>query len=300
MKKRLLYVVPIVLVALAAAAWRMWPETKVRVKTGTIVMCTWGELISDDTRETQVTASEVGEHGVRTEVTTCDRHKRIEELRKKAEEAIRDKDLAAARLALEELVKLDPSDSGSAQKLKAVVAGKIPAGGSSGGGSGSGNGGGGDNGGDNGDGGDGGGSNGGGNGGERPPEGPVANLTDYVPDKLTGFVAQGIVADPFILWRNYIPEGKSPILQLVVMAEQHGSKSDSEAAIARDVKTYYPDDARSVDVKGRTAYFGTRRHLAVLALSDGSIRLVLEMASDDVRARDLLKPLTGAAVEILR
>ena len=285
MRRPLLIALPVVAALIAAAAWWFWPHPQATVKTGTIVMCTQGEMVSNDTRTLEVDVDEVGEYGVKTKVVTCDRHKRLAVLREQAEAALAAGDLAAARVALEEIVKLDPADSGSSERLASVRAGKKPAASApkpSGGdpvtpGAPDGD-----------------------NPGENP-SGPNADLTRYMPDTLKGFVAQGIVADPFILWRDYVPSDSAQGVQLVVMAEQHGNESSAQAAIDSDMKTYYPNNAASFQVEGRNAYFGTRSgDLALLAITDGSVRFVLELTTQPGKATAAKTLLTNTAMEILR
>lgn len=285
MKKRVLYSLPFVVVVVAAIGWWLWPEPMVTVKTGKMVLCTQGEVVSDDTREVRVPADEVGRHGVKTEVITCERHARLAALRAEVEKALKAGDLAAARVSLEEIVELDPSDGGSAAKLQQVVAGKKPTSGST----------------------------------DDPPDddrnpnvdsndphddgpdpGPVGSLMGYVPDNLTGFVAQAVVADPFVLWRDYLPVKPGKVEALVVMAEQHGTEQEVREVITRDVESYYPDGSADVTVAGKAAYFGTRDSLAVLALADGSVRLVLEMQCSDDEPTALRSTIIKTAEEILR
>lgn len=291
MRKRLLYAIPVAAVAIAAAVWLLWPQQKVTVTTGKIVMCTQGEMISDDTRELQVLANKVGEYGVKTEVTTCERHRRLADLRAKAATAIQAGDLAAAAAALQEVVRLDPSDTGASQQLASVKAGRKPASTPA--------------------------SNGGSkNSGGTPsneddppttdpgegetPSGPNASLTDYVPDTLKGFVGQGIIADPFVLWRDYLPSQQGNVLQLVVMAEQHGSESQAQQIVDTEVKSYYSATPAQVSVGGHKAYFGTRNKLAVLALADGSIRVVVEGTVVSGDPAVLKSALVSAMDEILK
>ena len=78
----------------------MWPgcrKRQVTVRTGEIVLCTEGEVVSDTTESIEVPADEVKDYGVTTRGDTCDLHAKLAALYETAQQAIADGDLEAAQ-----------------------------------------------------------------------------------------------------------------------------------------------------------------------------------------------------------
>lgn len=257
-------------------------QKMVTVKTGEIVLCTYGEVVSDTTTEKQVPANEVGKYGVKTRIETCDLHKKLEALYRQAQDAITAGDLASAGAKLKEIVALDPTYRKAGQQLADIDAGKKPAvdsGSSTPGGSTTPTG-------------------GAGTPGEDEPTGPVLNLAKYVPDTLEGFVGQGLVADPFALTREYLPTGSSGPRHLVIVAEQFKDAAGARAELDASIKTTYPDSVATVSIGGKDAYFGVRKSVAVVAIVDGSVLVVAEGSTSGDDAASLKNALVNVAQQI--
>ncbi len=254
----------------------------VTVQTGEIVLCTNGEIVSDTTEEIEVPADEVGQHGVTTTVITCELHEKLASLYAAAEKALADGDMEAAERALAEITREDPGYRDSARLLADVRGGTAAAGGGAAGGT------------------DPGGtapgtSEGSAPGGTAPggsspggstpstpddddtPVGPIANLTGYIPDRLPGFVGQRIYSDPFVLFRDYLPESPGKIVQLAVEVEQFKDAAMAEGYLDSRARTRYSSNGQDLKIGSLDAYFGTRPDLAGLAMTDGAVLVVLEV-----------------------
>lgn len=233
-------------------------QRKVTITTGEIVICTAGEIVEDNTEEVEVPQDEVMNYGVKTTVITCDEHSDLGSLYDQAQAAIESGDLAKARELLASVVATDPSYRKAKAQLDAIDAGQQPErdtpaevvdGGTS--------------------------------TPETPdneePVGPIASLTRYVPDAIDGYVAQGIVADPASLARQYLPTAGSAN-QLIIEVEQRVSAdvaAQQQAVIIAD----YPENATSKSIGGITVVAGARGPYAAAVFADGPITVIVELHS---------------------
>ncbi len=275
----------------------------VTVRTGEIVLCTEGEVISDTTEQLSVPAADVGDYKVTTHVETCELHKKLAALYEAAQAAIAAGDLDSALARLKELTGLDPSYRRAAQQLADIEAGRTPptdrtagsgGGVATGGGASSG-------------GASGGGSSSGGSSGTTPPDddanvptGPVMNLVNYVPDTLPGFNGQDLIVDVFALTRNYVPTSKGSIATLVIVVEQFQDEAAAKKALDQTIKVDYPQGGAGLTVKGRTGYFGARQGFGVVAFADGALLVAIEGGAHSSTGGTALKaPLTTLADAVL-
>lgn len=299
MRSRRLVVLAGVLTAAAVLALglllnRSAEPRKVKVRTGERVVCTYGETVEDGVRVIEVPPDEAGVHRVTTRKVTCARHRKLEALYAKAQEALAKGDTAAARKALTEVLALDKDFRRAAEQARLIDEGekaepdrssspvpsasgpgpspKPPPG-------------------EDGDDPDEG----------RVPVGPVASLKGYIPDDIPGFRALPITDDPFALTRDYVPlEGASArIVHLVIVVEQY---RDAAAAGERvkSYQDYYSDNASSVRASGRSIYFGTRTEYGVVTWNEGAIAIVAEMIARDGKATGLKPDLRAVAEAVLR
>lgn len=262
---RKLLVFALVAALVVAASLAGCKQRTVRVLTGEIVLCTAGEIIEDNTEEVEVPESEAADHAVTTRVITCDDHGGLASLWDRAQAAIAAGDLVAARERLQAIVDQDSTYRNAKQQLDDITAGRTPTaatGGSTGGGTVPGT-----------------------APGDETPTGPVLNLAKYIPDVIDGYTAQGIIADPATLMRQYIPQSGNAD-QLFVMVEQ--TVDAAGAARALDAfKADYPESAKSVTVAGRQVSFGTKGSFAAAAFTDGPVIVVVELHAARGAARDL-------------
>lgn len=248
----------------------------VEVESGMQVICTYGEIVSEDLETLLVPESEAGEHSVETSVVTCPLHLKLEALYARAQEDIAKGDLDAARAKLAEVVAGDPRYRNARDQLDAIDSGDQPP------------------------------SAGGGGGGAPPsktptaqPSGPAVNLLRYVPDTLAGYSAQAVIADVLSLSRVYLPASGGDVAQLVIAAEQYKDAAQATSKLAA-LKTSYPSDSSTSKVAGKDAYFGTNnRGHAIVAVTDGAILVVLEMYSKSGKAASLKGSLTAVADSVL-
>lgn len=254
----------------------------VTVETGEIVLCTYGEVISDTTEELEVPARDVAKHGVTTKVITCDLHQKLEALYESAEKALAEGDKEAAARAFAEIAAADSAFRDAGARL-AELKGGGSSGGATGGSSGNT-------------------SPGGTNatpGGSTPstpgdeagPVGPIANLTSYVPDRLPGFVGQRIFADPFVLFRDYLPESRGDIVQLATEVEQFKDNAAARQSIESRVRGRYNLNGEDIKIGSLDGYFGTRQNFAGLAFTDGPVFVLMEVyttSSNPAQHKDVM------------
>lgn len=261
---------------------------KVKVETGERVMCRYGHLVSEDVKVVEVPADRAGDYSVVTRTITCPRHAAIELLYAEAQAAIQAGDLKAARADLLEVVKQDPSFRRAARQVEQIAAGKKPAPDTTatpapspapGGGPG--------------------GTPGGTEG--KVPVGPIKSLTGWVPDTLTGFRAEPILADAMQVTREYVATGGGPIESLAIVVEQYKSPQAAAAAIPIGIGRDYPVGWARMAVEGRTAYFGTDgSRFAVIAWNEGALLIVVEGSSRDRRPALLADPLSDVVRQLAR
>lgn len=256
MKKRLLRIIVSVLVP-ALALSLAGCQRKVTMKTGEIIICTAGEIIEDKTEEVEIPASEIEQYGVTMTVITCSTHGDVGKLYESAQEAIAAGDLAAAREMLATVVARDPAYGKAKEQLAAIDAGQPPSAdtpaptGDPG--------------------------TAPADGGDTDPVGPVASLTTYVPDVISGYVAQGILADGASLSRQYLPTA-GPADQLMIEVEQWVSAGAAESGQAAMVAAY-PEAQTSRTIGGRTVKAGASGAFAIAVFTDGSITIAVELHS---------------------
>lgn len=258
-------------------------QQMVTVETGEVVICTYGEIVSDTTEEIEVPADEVAEHGVTTTVVTCDLHQKLEALYETAEQALAAGDTEAAERAFAEIAETDGTYRDAGARLAALRAGDPTAGAGSSGGSSAAPGSDDDSPGDS---------------GASPPTtdddtpvGPIANLTGYIPDRLPGFVGQRIYADPFVLFRDYLPESSGAVVQLAVEVEQFKDNAMARGNLDDRVRVRYASDAEDLEIGSLDAYFGTRPDFAGLAFTEGPVFVLMEVyttSGDPAEHRDAM------------
>lgn len=258
---RYLRLLSIIVLAMALVLPGGCRNKKVTVRTGEIVLCTEGEVVSDTTREIEVPAEEVGEYSVVTKVETCDLHAKLAKLYADAQAAIRAGDLEAARSSLTEVLKLDATYRKAGTQLADIDAGKKPGADSTNAGQPS------DPGQDP------------GTPGEDDPAGPVLTLASFTPDSVAGLVGQGLIADPFTLTRDYLPATPGTLLKAVIVAEQFRDATAAKRELDQVIKPSYPAGASQTTTGGRSVYYGANGKVAAAAFVDGAVLVVVEGAA---------------------
>lgn len=277
---------------------------KVVVQDGELVMCTYGEIVSDTTEEIEVSPNDVGDYGVKTSTIKCDLHTKLEDLYADAQTHIQKGDLEAARTSLSEVLKLDPTYRKARSQLTDIEAGKKPAidSGTASGDTGEGTAPGGTTPGGTTPGGTTpGGTTPGGNSstpGDDNPTGPAMNMMGYTPDRISGFVGQLPIVDSFVLTRDYLPVVPGKITKLVIVAEQFKNNEMAQARLDQTIKTSYPAGGTSVQVGGRAGYFGARDSVSAVAFVDGAILVVIEAGSPSGDAAAFKTTIINVAQEI--
>ncbi len=245
----------------------------VQVETGEIVLCTEGHVVSDTVELREVPADEVADHGVTTRVITCDFHEKLAALYEEAERSLAAGDLEAAKRAFEEIAEEDPSFRNTSSRLASLRAGgdgssgdaaTAPGNGTPGGSAGGGSPGG------SGD------QTPGGDTGGQDPVGPIANLTHYIPDRIPGFVGQSVTSDPFVLFRDYLPEQQGSIVQLSVEVEQFGDIAHARRMLDERVRRPFPTAGEDISIGSLEGYIGTRPNYVRLGMLDRGIMVSLE------------------------
>jgi hypothetical protein len=248
----------------------------VRVETGTIVTCTYGEITTDTVHVVEVPADQAANYTVTRETTTCPLHLKAEALYSEAQAAILSADLAAAKAKLAEILALDPTFRHAKTQLEAIDAGKkpVPDTGST--------------------------TPSAGTtdtaGGDKQPVGPVANLAGYVPDTMAGYTGEPVVTEVFTLSREYVPPASSPADYLVVVVEQYKDAKAVAAQIQAAVAPGYGFDVSTVNVAGHNMRFGTDgSRFATIAWNDGGVLIVIEASSAARKPTNLKSTLTTLA-----
>jgi hypothetical protein len=256
----------------------------VRVESGELVTCTYGEVISNTVKVMEVPADKAASYRLVTKTITCDRHKRLEALYAEAQAAIQASDLATAKAKLAAIVASDPAFLKAKSQLAAIDSGEkpvvdttAPTGGSGAGGGG-----------------------GTGSGGQQPV-GPIANLQSFVPDTLPGYTSTRLTSDVYTLDREYIPAQGAPTDSLVVVVEQYKDATAAKAAIASGIAPGYGSDVSTVQIAGRSVRFGTDgKRFATLAWNESGVLVVMEASSASRKPADLKSHLVSLASQIVK
>jgi hypothetical protein len=277
-RSRTILIAALALLALLVAATvpSLLARRTVTVKTGEVVLCTAGEIVEDNTRDVDVPASQVSKYSVTTRVITCPAHRDSSGLYEEAQKAIAGGDLEVAAEKLKLVLVADPTNTTASAQLKAIEAGKKP----------------------------------------RPDEGSgqsspatsgptpdepidaVSNLAKYVPDDITGFSAQGVVADPASITRNYLPSSGAADL-MVVTAEQTVD-AKSAASTIETMKGTYPTSADEITLKsGARVYFGVWAQYAVILVAEGPIVVAVEIHAKSGNGLKLKDALIAVANRVM-
>lgn len=260
--KRIASVLLAVILAVSVLGTAGCKQRMVTVKTGEIVLCTAGEVVEDNTKDIKVPEKDVAKYSVTTRIITCPDHQSAATLYDEAQKAIAAGDLKTAAEKLKAALALTPDYKNAASQLKDIEAGKTPTKDTSGGS---------------------------GTTTSTPtpdePTDAVSSLVKYVPDSIEGYSAQGIIADPASITRNYLPTSGNAD-QMVIMAEQTVDAKSAQQLLDT-LKLTYPTSGGAVTVGSKTGYFGTRDDFAVVVFLDGPIVVSVEMHAKTGKAVDL-------------
>lgn len=306
--RRAISYVLVLLLLLSLAFASGCAEKKVRVRTGTRIICKYGDIIEDNTKFIKVPKSKAGNYYVRTIRRLCDKHRKVEKLLAKAQEAVSSGKEQEAKQLVEEITKSDPNLQAATKaedaKSQVAILGEIlnkerqeaaqaaaesqspaqapPAGstGSTGGttsgqsssqttGT----------------------SGGTGDSDTQPgtetstPTPP--SLTSIFPTILPGYNKISETQDLLSASRLYDALDNQKVKLLTISVEQFTNAAEAQKWIDSN-KRYYGKDSREATVKGSVAYFGTDgREFAYLGWTKGSVSVELEMLAESGSPADL-------------
>lgn len=251
-----------VVVAMAALALTVIPagcQKTVEVQTGTRVVCTNGETISDSTRTLTVPAKVAQNYKVTVRTRTCDRHAQAAQLYAQAQELIKAGDLKSAAATLQKVVAIDQAYAQAAQQLKMIEEGGAPA-------------------------------------ADttpddvaeepeapaKPGEGdtgvPSGSLLVWAPDDLDGYTAAKPTIDVLNIAREYAP-ASGDVTSLVIVAEQSSTSTGAKKALEQQITSRYRVDAEKIKVGDHAVWMGTDgRRFAAIGFTDGSVMVAIEMS----------------------
>ena len=295
----------ITIALLAAGALLAGCTRMVQVETGERITCTYGEVVTDTVKTIEVAADKAANYHVVVNTVTCERHKRLEALYAEAQAAIVAGDLATARAKLVEVVTIEPLFKNARQQLDTIDDGGKPVADTS--------------------------ANTSANtpatpgspstpakpgapgtpgapatatpspGAGQEPVGPVASLSSWVPDALPGYTATPIIADVYVLTREYLPTPSAPTYALVAVVEQYKDATAAKGAIKNDMSNSYPVASTTLTIKGRSVYFGTDgKRRAIVAWNESGVLVAIEGAvktGSPTTLKSHLSDLVGAIVK---
>lgn len=248
MKK--LLVLAIALLAATSLAVTGCCESKVKVRTGERVVCTYGETVSSSIKVIEVPASEADKYKVTTRTVVCKRHSTLERLYAEAQKALAVSDVETAKARLTEILAIDPNYRKAREQSDAIGSGQTPAPDSSSPTTSTPNAG--------------------------PPEAPVAGLAEWVPDEIAGYEARPIIADELALTRVYLPKGGGNVSSVTIVAEKHPTAAIAESAAKALIASQYSSARQTLQIKGRTLQYGTYGSYAAVSWSEGTVQVTIE------------------------
>lgn len=95
-------------------------QAKVKVRTGTRIVCEYGEVLQDNTRLITVAKADALKYKVRTVRKLCLKHRRAENLYKQAERALANGERDRAQEAFNKVMELDPKFKDTRKRLASV------------------------------------------------------------------------------------------------------------------------------------------------------------------------------------
>ncbi|HEY3316837.1 MAG TPA: hypothetical protein VGK50_00220 [Coriobacteriia bacterium] len=268
--------------AIAAIAFVAFPR-KVQVTSGTRYVCTYGESLGSDVHTLEVPQGDAGKYTIATKTITCARHRQAEQLYLKAQQEIQSGDLKSALKDLKAVVALDAAFRQAPSQISLINGGKKPKADTgapqpsadttktSGG------------------------------GGDIPSTSPAMDTyRNLLPDRLPGFTAEALNAEPLTLGRDYVPSNAGRYDQLVIMVQQCGSVARSQATVKGQLKSAYPE-GKNVTVSGLAGWFGTNgTGFAALSLVKGEIVITFELHATGAKPASLESDLRSIAEGVLR
>lgn len=297
----------LVLLLLLSLVFAVGCEKKVRVRTGTRIICKYGDVIKDDTKFVKVPQSKAGSYYVRTVRRLCKKHREVERLYAKAQQAAASGNEQEAKELVKEIAKSDPNLQAATKvedaKGQVAILGQIlnkerqeaaqaavevqpqpqaqapPAGSTGGTSSGQSSGG----------------TTGtsGGTGDSNTQPGTEtstpapASLISVFPTILPGYNKISETQDLLSASRLYDALDNQKVKFLTISVEQFTNAAEAQKWINSN-KRYYGKDGREASVKGNTAYFGTDgREFAYLGWLRGSVSVELEMLAESGSPADL-------------
>jgi hypothetical protein len=233
---------------------------KVEVRTGTKVICTYGEVVSDDIRTIKVPAADVAKYSVRTVTRICDTHTRLEALYREAQDAIAAGDLATAKKKLEAVIALDAGFAQAGAQLGIIASGGTPKADSAPVPSGT------------------------TTSTPKPGDGttgnPAESLLAWAPDAISGYTASKPTIDPLSIARQYVPASDAKPVTFVIVVEQFRNNAGAKVGLKEQVTSRYTRNKATLTVNGRSVYYGTDgRRYAAIGFVDGSVMVALEMSA---------------------
>jgi hypothetical protein len=265
MRRNLALIAAMVMVGLVGTGC----QRSVEVQTGATVTCTYGHQISDDVKTVKVPAKSASAYRVRKETRTCERHLALEALYAEAQTALAAGDTKLADEKLAQVVKDDPKFGRATQQRAAIARGEKPAPDTS----------------------------------TSPPanaapspddpaavddakpgdgdtSGPIGALEKYVPATLAGYTGQRAGADALVISRNYVPEGDSQAVLLVIQAEQFRTAAEAKSALEGVMRFVTARSESSQQISGHAVKLGDNgRDSSFAAFTDGSILVSMEIAA---------------------
>ncbi len=256
---------------------------KVRVRTGTKIICTYGEVLKDSTRTEWVFKWQSDRYHVTYRRMLCQRHRTAEQLYARALKAVKAKDLRTAKDIFGEVAAIDPAFKDVGKQLQKLGVTPPPVPGSASGSNSSSNSGG-QPGSDNKPGGS-------SQGGTTNPSGP---LVSQLPKTVSGYRLTNDWGGDLGAGQTWVPTSKKDIQMLTIVLEQTGSDAGATSRI-KMYKRSYSENARNLTIEGRPTYFGTDgRAFAVLLWHRGGVVYEMEVQTEGKPA-NARSPLTSIA-----
>jgi hypothetical protein len=232
-------------------------QRTVEVQSGTRIVDSRGQVISEDIQTLRVPADKAGAYRVVT-IVQDPGAAQLASLYTAAQDAIASGDLQTAAKRLADVIAIQPTYKNAKQQADAIAKGqKVTP--------------------------------------DRSPSTPATStpkpstpptetgsaLLSWMPDALTGFTAGKAAVDPLSVSREYAPGSGNPAKSLVIVAEQFRTAADAKAALENSVKQRFTKNASSSTVHGHAIYFGTDgKRFAAVGFTNGAVMIALEASPD--------------------
>lgn len=228
----------LLIIVIIVASTQLWP---VKVRTGTKIVCKFGETIEDNTKVIYRPRAWADNYTFKTKEIICEKHLKAERLYREAQKLLAKGDLQSAKQKLDQVTELDSNYKKSKSQLASIN--KLASSSSIASNS----------------------SSPGNNSGDasKDTDYPEIDITSLFPDPLPGYYS-GVIQDNLdgSFSRSYTPKypKDQEIVQSVLIAIHQWPNDKMARTFVIKSKDAFPLNSKNVSISGNFGYYGTDKY----------------------------------------